>query len=115
MDNKKHELIQYIIVNKDLNMSTGKIASQVGHVCTICASTLVTEDYLIFWEWYMGEQKKIILQAHQNVLEKLENDYYSIRDKGHTEIEPNSLTAVSLGIMTREQAEPIVKRLQLLK
>ena len=49
------------------------------------------------------------------LLEKLENDYYSLRDKGYTEIKQNSLTAVSLGIMTREQAEPIVKRLQLLK
>ena len=115
MDNKKHELIQYIIVNKDLNMSTGKIASQVGHVCTVCAVHSTVNHIVEFDDWYNGEQKKIILQAHQNVLEKLENNYYSIRDKGYTEIEPNSLTAVSLGIMTREQAEPIVKRLQLLK
>lgn len=107
------ELVQYIIVNKDLSMSAEKIAAQVGHVCTICAVEQVTNQNFV--KWYSGSQKKIILQAHESVLRKLENEYFSIRDIGLTEIEPNSLTAVSLGVMTREQAKPLVKRLQLLK
>lgn len=121
------ELIQYIVVNKDLNMSPGKIAAQVGHVCTICAchySGISSEnnwggDIEInkehFSLWYNGEQKKIVLQAHQKDLEKLvAKGFFFVRDAGYTEIPANSLTAVSLGIMTREDAKPFVKRLQLL-
>jgi PTH2 family peptidyl-tRNA hydrolase len=115
------ELIQYIIVNKDLNMSAGKIATQVGHVCTICAyeewfcNASDTDEFQKFNEWFFGDQKKIILGASQSVLEKLELQFYGIRDKGYTEIPENSLTAVSLGIMTKEEARPYIKRLQLLK
>jgi len=109
----KDELIQYIIINKDLNMSPGKVASQVGHVCTICAMSSSHEEK--FGDWYWHVQKKVILQAGQNVLEKLCDKYYSVRDIGCNEVQPNSLTAVSLGIMTRKEAEPIVKRLQLYK
>ena len=118
---KEKELVQYIIINKDLNMSPGKIAAQVGHVCTLCAMHILEykewewEKYQIFKEWFNKDQKKIILEAHQKVLEKLENQFYSIRDNGLTEIPSNSLTAVSLGVMTRKEAEPYVKRLQLLK
>ena len=115
----KDELVQYIIINTDLKMSAGKVAAQVGHVCTICAYRSMTSDnhyvYENFIVWYYGNQKKIILQAHENVLEKLENQYYSIRDIGCNEIPPNSLTAISLGIMTRSEAEPIVKRLRVFK
>ena len=121
-----NELVQYIIVNKDLNMSPGKIAAQVGHVCTICS---IEEDkpdpndvdddgikkLIKFNTWYSKGQKKIILEGHQNTLEKLEKDFYAIRDFGLTEIESNSLTAISLGVLTRAEAEPYIKRLQLLK
>lgn len=110
----QNELIEYIIINKDLNMSPGKIAAQVGHVCTICA--VEQRNTSNFSAWYLGEQKKIILEAHEKDLLKLEAaGYFAIRDLGYTEIPANSLTAVSLGIMTREQAHHIVKRFQTLK
>lgn len=111
---KEEELIQYIIVNKDLGMSAGKLAAQVGHVCTICA--IQESNTVKFRMWYNDCQKKIVLEAHQKVLEKLEAEgFYSIHDLGLTEIPENSLTAVSLGIKTRTEAAPFVKRLQTLK
>ena len=107
------ELIQYIVVNKDLNMSPGKVAAQVGHVCTYCAYEEGSTDKFI--EWYRGIQKKIILGAHEKVLKKLEKDFYAIHDVGCNEVEPDSLTAVSLGILPREEAKPFIKGLQLYK
>jgi peptidyl-tRNA hydrolase len=122
-NNKLHnddELVQYFIVNKDLNMSIGKIAAQCSHVATIVAIKQydsVEEDISKqFKKWYYDNQKKVVLQAHQKDLEKLvEKGFYYIRDNGLTEIQPNSLTCVSLGVMTRTEAKPYVKRLQLLR
>lgn len=121
-----NELIQYIVINKDLAMSPGKIAAQAGHVCTICTHTYLTNERIWggtielnkenFNAWYNGEQKKIILEGHQKDLEKLkEKGFFYVHDAGYTEIPAGSLTAISLGIMTREEAKPFVKRLQLLK
>jgi PTH2 family peptidyl-tRNA hydrolase len=122
-NNKLHndnELVQYFIVNKDLNMSTGKIAAQVAHVATIVAmeqdDSKMDNSFVKFINWYKDNQKKVVLQAHQKDLEKLvEKGFYYIRDNGLTEIQPDSLTCVSLGILTRAEAKPYVKRLQLLK
>jgi len=113
------ELIQYYIINQDLNMSAGKIATQVAHIATNIATTMLlnnpeNSEYIKYLNWWAKDQKKIILKAHQNKLEKLEEEFYSIRDLGLTEIEENSLTCVGLGVMTRKEAEPYIKRLQLL-
>lgn len=124
-NNKLHsndELIQYFIVNKDLNMSTGKIAAQCSHVATIVAikesdwNIVGMDKVKIFFNWYNDNQKKIVLQAHEKDLQNLVDEgFYYIRDNGLTEIPANSLTCVSLGVMTRAEAKPYVKRLQLLK
>ena len=115
------ELIQYIIINKDLNMSSGKIAAAAAHAATTCTFIYLQSGSTVIEKWaswyYDYKQKKIILQAHQSFLEKYEDNlaYFRVRDIGCNEVEPNSLTAISLGIMTREEAEPIVKRLQIYK
>lgn len=115
-----NELIMYFIVNKDLNMSAGKTAAQVAHTLTEYFHHMLENygknRYEInkYFNWHNTDQKKIVLKAKQSVLEKLENNYWSIRDNGLTEIEKDSLTCICLGVMTREEASPIVKRLQLL-
>lgn len=124
------ELIMYILVNKDLEMSTGKIAGQVGHVITEyfydvwlnhSIKTMeisgkkpyqIRENYI---KWYNSNQKKIILKAPQKLLEKLENNYFAIRDLGLTEIESNNLTAVCLGIGTRDEFYEKISKLKRLR
>ncbi|MFC0903714.1 aminoacyl-tRNA hydrolase [Clostridium sp. MT-14] len=115
----ENELVQYYVVNKDLNMSIGKTSAQVAHVATIIAieegTSIKPEIYTKFDEWYADNQTKIILGAHQKDLEKLVSEgFYYIRDNGKTEIEPNSLTVVGLGVMTRKEAKLYIKRFQLL-
>lgn len=111
----QNELIQYIVVNSDLSMSPGKIAAQVGHVCTICAFKWIDDN--TFRKWYFNDQKKVVLQAHEGDIKKLIQHGFDmfILDNGLTEIPSGSLTALSLGVMAREDAKPYVKRLQLLK
>lgn len=110
-----NELIMYIIVNEDLEMGRGKASAQVAHACT-CYLLQSKEDTKIN-EWFNQCQKKIILRAHQKQMEKLEGQYpkYAVRDLGLTEIPENSLTAVCVGIGTKEEMLPIVKRFQIYK
>lgn len=120
MDKKNSELVMYIIINKDLKMSPGKTAAQAAHACTnylvntMNGSSAFEKNRLS--EWYNDSQKKIVLGAHQKTMEKLEKDSrsFSIHDNGLTEIPSGSLTAICLGIHTKEEVSDITKRLQLL-
>lgn len=113
----ERELVEYVIINKDLigKISTSKFGIHIGHACTIVA---IEEGHTEkFRKWYNNGklQKKIVLTASQKKLEELEKDFYSVRDLGFTEVEENTLIAVSLGIMTRIEAKPFIKRMQLWK
>lgn len=114
---KERELIQYIIINKDYigKIDAAKFGVHIGHACTICA--IKEGNYEKFKKWYKDGQlqKKIILTAKQSKLEKLEKQFYAVRDLGFTEVENGTLLAVSLGIMTRNEAKPYIKGLQLWK
>jgi len=43
-----NELVEYFIVNSELNMSAGKVGAQIGHVATIIAVDYCDQD--IFWK-----------------------------------------------------------------
>ena len=111
---KETELIQYIVIDKELakTINPAKIGVHIAHACTICAVNEAHNEK--FKKWYQDGklQKKIVLVAPIKTLEKLEEDFYSVRDLGLTEVEENTLIAVSLGIMTRKEAKPFIKRLQ---
>lgn len=109
------ELIQYFVINQDLNMSPGKIAAQVAHVATKVAVIESHKINPIFWAWYYDTQKKIVLKAKTKKLEELaQRGFCHIRDLGLTEVPKDSLTCVSLGILTRMDAQKYIKKLQLL-
>jgi len=112
------DLRMYILVNKDIEISKGKLCGQIGHAVNVL-SYAIMNSYLynivesrnnwnsldiankqLLDEYMNGEIKKIILYAPQSKLEELESiGYISIRDKGYTELEPNTLTCVNLGIL----------------
>ena len=96
------DLRMYILVNQDIKINKGKLAGQVGHAVAV----------MFYNGWksaqkpfpaivdYMKFQKKIILYAPQSKLEELEGEgYITIRDKGWTDLESNTLTCVNLGIV----------------
>ncbi len=95
----------YILVNEDIKINKGKLAGQVGHAVLTYAYIHLMQiiknhiTYSIF-DKYMGEQKKIILFCSQSKLEELESyGHVAIRDKGHTDLPPNTLTCVNIGII----------------
>jgi|GEM_PF-158305 len=112
---EEFEIVEYFIVNSELNLSPGKVAAQVAHVATIIAVENSFKRWGLFWQWYELDQKKIILRGKQKDLEKLiDAGFYYIRDNGLTEIPYGSLTVVGLPPMLKQDAKKYVKRLQLL-
>lgn len=115
-EKKEFELVEYIIINKDLKLSIGKTAVSAAHASQLC--TEQEQNNMNYQTWKKKYFfKKILLQAHEKDMLKLEqeNKFYCVRDCGFTEVEPNSLTAISLGILSRKKAKPYIKRFQLLK
>jgi PTH2 family peptidyl-tRNA hydrolase len=99
----------YIVINKDINMSTAKLGVQIGHACT----TFTLDNFLLpdFLKWYKEQnQVKILLEAPEKQLLKLEElGYITIRDAGKTELEPNTLTCVVLGLGDKEKFTDKIK------
>lgn len=110
----------YILVNEDIKISKGKLAGQVGHavmsyVYHKAVKPLSEGRKIKSLDEYMKEQKKIILKCPQWKLEELESEgeHAVIRDKGYTQLQPNTLTCVNYGIMTPEELPDWVKELKL--
>ncbi len=99
---KDREFIQYILVNKDLNVPANVFAVHIAHATTICAMT--ESKKAAFDVWYNSKQKIVILDAPQEKLEEMESVGYGIRDTGHNDIPKNSLIALSLGIIPKAKA-----------
>lgn len=113
------DLKMYILVNEDIDMTPGKLAGQVGHaVASYIHNAGELERFMVIDEYMKGIQKKIILKCPQNQLEMLEQEgNVSIRDKGLTHLEPNTLTCVNLGVLDINGSHPyldFVKGLKLL-
>lgn len=92
------DLRMYILVNKDIEINKGKLAGQVGHAVAVYfyqnRANKILDDYMNKF------QKKIILyETEENLLSLEEKGYITIRDKGWTDLEPNTLTCVNLGII----------------
>jgi peptidyl-tRNA hydrolase len=103
---QEEEYTMYIIVNESLNMSKGKIASQVGHVTECIAERLIKgmhetskpqKKFIDYIKYSKSGRKKIVLKAPQDDIIALskEDDAEYIIDAGRTEIEPGSMTVVA--------------------
>lgn len=93
------DLRMYILVNEDIKINKGKLAGQVGHAVAVYFYDNFESLNQTIEEYMTQYQKKIILYAPQYMLEELEYKYISIRDKGWTNLEPNTLTCINLGIV----------------
>lgn len=117
------EIVMYIVVNKDLGMSPGKVAAQVGHGVELALA--------LGRRWYPQYTPqdlpcaKIVLQADAAefsfLLDMAEGEYMDsnmfnvVVDEGRTEVPPNTKTVVSLCPVPKRKAFPYVMDLKLYK
>lgn len=109
----------YVIVNQDIKMGKGKVAAQVGHAINILtyqyATSTEREKARTIAKYMSSGMTKIILKAPQQLCEELEKSgLVAIRDAGHTQIAPNSLTAIGVGIFRKGEEPNFIKELKLL-
>ncbi|MFC5277251.1 peptidyl-tRNA hydrolase Pth2 [Halorubrum rubrum] len=93
---------QAIVARRDLGMGEGKLAAQVAH-----ASLSAYEDTgrRTRKEWKGSGQKKVVLGVDSEhrlfeLADKADTEgipYAIIRDAGHTELEPGTVTALAVG------------------
>lgn len=129
------KIIEYILVNKELNMGVGKIAGQVAHVQTLIDNEVkfyadhhhssklppAPEEWVQRLEWYEEwflldrAQTKVILRAKEKDLRKaIEMGAFFIRDNGLTEIPAGSLTVVGFLPQPKSNLVSFTKKFQLL-
>ena len=108
-----------IVVRKDLDMSCGKIAGQVGHASV----TAFHYGYDPMMEnWFNEGQKKIILKVPdlisllkvQGLAQSHKLSVHEVIDFGLTQIEPNTLTCIAIGPDEDEKIDTVIGDLKLL-
>lgn len=116
----------YILVNKDVKMTPGKLGAQCGHpVAEMLFQSLENKEIIDYRDaaktvmsrvryqkdfsdlvnnWRLEGQIKIILSAPQELLESIEEleGVFPIRDLGLTELEPNTLTCIGIGPVDKD-------------
>lgn len=125
------QMVVYIVVNKDLNMSIGKTCAQVGH-----AVQYLCQNYKYIWDlhqslpsetskelidtysdWSRGNQStKIVLGANSKEFNKLKKSIlkpFIVTDAGKTELEPGTDTVLCFRPMEKDNDKDL-KRLRLL-
>jgi PTH2 family peptidyl-tRNA hydrolase len=93
---------QTIVVRSDLDMGTGKLAAQVAHAALSAATDA---DGPTRREWQGEGQQKVVLRgdSEQHLFELADSaereglPHAIIRDAGHTQLEPGTVTALAVG------------------
>ena len=109
---------QAIVARRDLGMGEGKLAAQVAH-----ASLSAYQDAgrRARKRWEGSGQKKVVLAADSEaelfaLADAAETEglpYAIIRDAGHTELEPGTVTALAVGPAREESVDRVTGDLSL--
>ncbi|MFQ3320464.1 MAG: PTH2 family peptidyl-tRNA hydrolase [Natronomonas sp.] len=93
---------QAIVARTDIGMGNGKLAAQVAHASLQAYEKAGDSAQR---EWKSGGQKKVVLKGSgESELQRLADEarreglpYALIRDAGHTQLEPGTVTALAVG------------------
>lgn len=110
---------QVIAVRKDLKMSKGKIAAQACHACL---GAYKRTDGTVRDSWEAEGGKKVVVGVSGlNELEALHRKAriekfpcFLVKDAGHTEVAPGTVTALGIGPVKEGQADRITGNLKML-
>ena len=109
---------QAIVARTDIGMGTGKLAAQVAHASL---SAYEKAGRRARKRWKKGGQKKVVLKASdERTLYELSEiadreglPNAVIRDAGHTQLEPGTVTALAVGPAADDRVDRVTGELSL--
>ena len=111
---------QVIVIRGDLPMSRGKIAAQACHGSI---GAYKKADKLKITKWEREAEKKVVLKVKDEeelyqifeLVKAARIPHYLVRDAGHTELPPSTVTCLGIGPDEEEKIDKITQGLKLLK
>ncbi|MDP3065255.1 MAG: peptidyl-tRNA hydrolase Pth2 [Methanobacteriaceae archaeon] len=111
---------QVIVMRGDLPISRGKFAAQACHG-SLGAYKRADKSKIIKWE--REAEKKVVLKVKDQeelyqIFELVKSagiPHYLVRDAGHTELPPSTVTCLGIGPDDDEKIDKITSELKLLK
>jgi len=116
------EYTQNIIIRTDLQMTKGKLCSQIAHAA-VAASDETRKRHPEWWHHWMEEgQRKIILKVNsqdelialKRQTETLQLPSALVEDRGLTEIPPGTVTCLGIGPAPMPLVNRVTQKLPLL-
>ena len=109
---------QAIVARTDLGMGEGKLAAQVAHAALQAAEDAPAS---VQREWKGEGQKKVVLQVDgesrlfelADAAERAGLAHAVVRDAGHTQLEPGTVTALAVGPARDEDVDRVTGELPL--
>ena len=109
-----------LIVRHDLRLSTGKIAVQCAHAAVTCTVAAKKSHPRLAERWRQSGARKICLKIDNlNELQRLAGQAQSaglvthlVKDAGHTEVQPGTITVLGIGPGPRRSIDALVGELK---
>ena len=116
------EFKQVIIVRRDVNMGTGKIAAQVAHAAVMGAEKVKVSRREWFNSWFTAGQAKVVVKVKsveelikvRNLAEDLRLPVVQVQDSGLTQIPPGTITCIGIGPAPSKLVDKVTHELKLL-
>lgn len=113
---------QVIIVRRDINMGTGKIAAQVAHAAVMGAEKVETSRREWFKAWFAAGQAKVVvkvknfeeLMAVKKRAEEFCLPVVQVQDSGLTQIPSGTITCIGIGPAPSNLIDKVTFELKLL-
>ncbi|MEJ6664747.1 MAG: peptidyl-tRNA hydrolase Pth2 [Euryarchaeota archaeon] len=105
-----------LIVRHDLKLSAGKVAVQCAHAAVSCTLNAKKSNGRLVERWLQSGARKICLKAEDLAeIQRLAGQAqslgivsYLVKDAGHTEVEPGTITVLGLGPGPRRAIDALV-------
>jgi peptidyl-tRNA hydrolase, PTH2 family len=116
------EFKQVIVVRRDINMGTGKVAAQVAHAAVMGAEKVKTSRREWFNSWFSAGQAKVVVKVKtieelmevRKRAEDLHLPVVQVQDSGLTQIPSGTITCIGIGPAPSECIDEVTFELKLL-